>query len=59
MLSPLSTAREQKLSSGPTHVTTTFGFRPRHIDMWQWQWSLVMGARLFLETQGIMWWGGG
>lgn len=39
------------------HVAATFGFRPRHVDTWQW--SLVMGARLFLDTQGTVWWGGG
>lgn len=36
------------------HIAATFGFRPRHIDTWQW--SLVMDARLFLETQGTVWW---
>lgn len=38
-----------------THLTATFAFGPHHID--RGQWSLVMGARLFLETQGTVWWG--
>lgn len=41
LLSHLATAREQ------THITENFGFGPHHIN--RWQWSLMMGVRLFLE----------
>lgn len=49
LLSHLATAREQ------THITENFGFGPHHTN--RWQWSLMMGVRLFLGIQGTLWWG--